>query len=105
MFCLSSCFKLHALEVGLLTANTFSNSHVASVAAFVINNNTVVLLPVKIFLEVICWINNSDYLCFLTYFPSPTALSYEPAVADSGQTEYETAPKLKFFVDQADKPK
>ena len=62
-------------------------------AAFVIDKN-VVLLLVKIFLDIICWINDTDYLCFLTYIHSPTVLSCESVVADSGQTEYETAPKL-----------
>lgn len=63
-------------------------------AAFVINKNTVILLPVKIFLDVICWNKDTDYLCFLMYFPSHTVLSCEPVVADPGQAEYETATKV-----------
>lgn len=72
-----------------------NDSHVIPTAAFVINKNVVILLPVKIFLDVICWINDTDFLCFLTYFRgSRTVLSCEPVVDESGQTEYETAPKL-----------
>lgn len=96
MLYLSSFLVVHALEAGLLTANAFSinSSHVIPMAIFVINKNVVTALPVKTFLDTICWINNTDYLCFLKYFRSPAlpvSLSCEPVVADSGQTEYETA--------------
>lgn len=59
----------------------------ATVAAFVVSINIVTLLPVKIFLDVICCINNTDSLCLFKYFHSPVVLSHEPAVADSGQTD------------------
>lgn len=97
MLYLSSFLKLHALVARLLVANAFlcfNSSHVIPIAAFVIDKNLVILLPVKIFLDVICWINNTDYLCFLKYFHSPAVLSCEPVVADSGQTECETAETL-----------
>lgn len=63
-----------------------NNSHVIPTAAVAIDKNVVILSPVKIFLDVICWIKDAAYLCFLTYFHSPTVLSREPVVADSGQS-------------------
>lgn len=39
-----------------------NNSHVTPMTAIVINKNAVINLPVKIFLDVICSVNITDYL-------------------------------------------
>lgn len=45
---------------------------------FLVNKTVVMLLPVKIFLHVIRWSNNTVYIvCFFKCFHGPVVLSYE----------------------------
>lgn len=56
------------------------NSHVTPTSAFITDENIVTLLPVEVFLDVICWVTDTDCL----RFHSLAALSCETIVADSG---------------------